>query len=155
GRDVRRGGPSRVRPESAPDRPAGALTPLRTPSAPRILASLAPRARRSRPPPTSSRRELIRALPLCPSALLVAAALPSASAASNAAPHAAKDAPRKATPPPAAPAPSDTTARSESTGRESFPLAELMPKDETGVTAFLKAHPNYDGRGITVAIFDT
>ncbi|MBZ0269705.1 S8 family serine peptidase [bacterium] len=38
---------------------------------------------------------------------------------------------------------------------EPFPLAELMPKEETGATAFLADHPKYDGRGIVVAVFDT
>ena len=36
-----------------------------------------------------------------------------------------------------------------------FPYRDLMPKDETGVSAFLAEHPDYDGRGIRVAIFDT
>lgn len=34
-------------------------------------------------------------------------------------------------------------------------LANLIPKDETGVNAFLRQHPTYDGRGVTIAVFDT
>ena len=34
-------------------------------------------------------------------------------------------------------------------------FAAAMPKDEIGATAFLKQHPEYDGRGCTIAIFDT
>jgi hypothetical protein len=31
----------------------------------------------------------------------------------------------------------------------------MMPKEEIGATKFLQEHPTYDGRGCTVAIFDT
>eukprot|EP00210_Caulerpa_lentillifera_P001608 g1546.t1 len=34
-------------------------------------------------------------------------------------------------------------------------FAGVMPKEEIGVLRFLKDHPNSDGRGITIAIFDT
>jgi subtilisin family serine protease len=35
------------------------------------------------------------------------------------------------------------------------PLEGQMPKNDLGVSAFLEAHPEYDGRGIRVAVFDT
>ncbi|MQM06774.1 hypothetical protein Taro_039603 [Colocasia esculenta] len=38
---------------------------------------------------------------------------------------------------------------------ESTFLASLMPKKETGVDRFLEAHPEYDGRGTVIAIFDS
>jgi hypothetical protein len=34
-------------------------------------------------------------------------------------------------------------------------LAGLMPKKEIGVDKFLSQHPSYDGRGVTIAIFDS
>lgn len=34
-------------------------------------------------------------------------------------------------------------------------LQTLIPKQETGVPAFLQKHPTYDGRGVIIAVFDT
>ena len=36
-----------------------------------------------------------------------------------------------------------------------FPSAGLLPKDETGATELMSSRPGCDGRGVTVAIFDT
>ncbi|PRQ60108.1 putative tripeptidyl-peptidase II [Rosa chinensis] len=38
---------------------------------------------------------------------------------------------------------------------ESTFLASLMPKKEIGADRFVEAHPNYDGRGVVIAIFDS
>ncbi|GMN44594.1 hypothetical protein TIFTF001_013779 [Ficus carica] len=38
---------------------------------------------------------------------------------------------------------------------ESTFLASLMPKKEIGADRFLEAHPNFDGRGVIIAIFDS
>ncbi|KAL0687850.1 hypothetical protein Bca4012_087527 [Brassica carinata] len=38
---------------------------------------------------------------------------------------------------------------------ESTFLASLMPKKEIGADRFIEAHPEYDGRGVVIAIFDS
>lgn len=40
-------------------------------------------------------------------------------------------------------------------GASKFPVNYLLPKAETGAANFLKKHPEYDGTGVTIAIFDS
>ncbi|XP_050432154.1 tripeptidyl-peptidase 2 [Adelges cooleyi] len=40
-------------------------------------------------------------------------------------------------------------------GTEAFPVSALVPKKETGVTNFLTKYPTYDGRDVTIAVFDS
>ena len=47
---------------------------------------------------------------------------------------------------------SSKAARDDSKG---FPLAGCVPTAETGVEAFMQAHPKCDGRGVIVAVFDS
>lgn len=38
---------------------------------------------------------------------------------------------------------------------DEFPSWALVPKAETGVKNFLIKNPTYDGRGVTIAVFDS
>ncbi|KAM0869156.1 hypothetical protein ACQ4PT_040859 [Festuca glaucescens] len=57
--------------------------------------------------------------------------------------------------------PADETTAAAAAAASGFRLTEpsflesLMPKKETGVDRFLAAHPEYDGRGALIAIFDS
>lgn len=47
----------------------------------------------------------------------------------------------------------DTVVSSEDL--EPFPIHSLVPKRETGAERFLARFPDYDGRGVIIAVFDT
>lgn len=38
---------------------------------------------------------------------------------------------------------------------EDFPFHALLPKTETQANLFLTKHPNFDGRSVRIAIFDS
>ena len=46
-------------------------------------------------------------------------------------------------------------AASHAISSSEFPVHGLLPKRETGADRFLAKYPEYDGRGIVIAIFDT
>lgn len=49
----------------------------------------------------------------------------------------------------------EASAQRPAARSQPFPAAALMPRESTGALQFLKDHPDYDGRGVVVAIFDT
>lgn len=51
--------------------------------------------------------------------------------------------------------PSHVRTAVDSSSESGFPKTGILPKEETGALRFLEKHPEYDGRGVVVAIFDT
>ncbi len=41
------------------------------------------------------------------------------------------------------------------TALDSFPVVGILPKEETQASLFLQQNPEFDGRGVVVAIFDS
>ena len=44
---------------------------------------------------------------------------------------------------------------SNNSPHDAFPCWALQPRKETGATSFLTKNPQYDGRGVIIAIFDS
>lgn len=38
---------------------------------------------------------------------------------------------------------------------KNFPINALVPKNETGALNFITKYPEFDGKGVTIAIFDS
>ncbi len=51
--------------------------------------------------------------------------------------------------------PAPTALLSQTTPSSTFPLTGLLPKQETGTRQLLADHPENDGRGVVVAVFDS